>query len=146
MVEGLLEFAKMQRAELKPNFNVINLNEFLTLICNNVRAQCKSDIYLKTDSEISLPIDQSLMSKAIKNLIINAEKYGKNTIYVSVQKSAGRVLINVEDDGLGVDTQNSELIFQPYFRYKKLDARKTLFLNYRCYFPVPNLPKLLYFC
>jgi len=116
MVEELLKFAQMERAELKPVFKSIVIDEFLELNCEKLQKECKSRIHLQVDSSFDLLVDKYLLSRAIKNLIINAEKYGNTNIYVIARKTDKKIQICIEDDGVGIAEENTELIFQPYYR------------------------------
>lgn len=116
MVEELLQYAQMERAELKLEQKSIEVGDFLALNCEKFQQECKSKVHLKIESPCNLIADGSLLSRAIRNLVINADKYGKDNIYITVQKQNKNINIFIEDDGQGIKKENSERVFQPYFR------------------------------
>jgi signal transduction histidine kinase len=52
----------------------------------------------------------------IRNLLTNAIKYGGERIVFGVSVYEGRALVMVADDGVGVPVQESEMIFERYYR------------------------------
>ena len=60
--------------------------------------------------------DEHFAARTVDNLLLNACRYAKNTICVNVSVNSKHVIISVEDDGQGVDPENYERVFQPFFR------------------------------
>lgn len=119
MVEELFQYAKMERAEVKLELKPIQIEDLLALNCEKLQQECKSKIHLKIDSPCNLIADDILLSRAIKNLVINADKYGDDNIFITVLKTSRNIKICIEDDGRGIKTENYERVFQPYFRQEE---------------------------
>lgn len=64
------------------------------------------------------------MSRMLSNLIGNAYRYGRENgwIQVTLQKKEGKILISVEDNGIGVRKEEQEKIFR---RFYQSDASRT---------------------
>ena len=58
------------------------------------------------------------MKRAIDNILINARRYAKNTIKVTLglAQEANSITITIEDDGIGIPQSEWETIFEPFSR------------------------------
>lgn len=124
MVDELLSYAQMERAELKPSLESIALDILLKNLCNKFTNECTSTIYFNTTvTACYIDIDVTLITRAVSNLITNAEKYGHSKIIISLIEQKNSVIINVEDDGQGISEQEKHQIFKPYNRINKADNK-----------------------
>lgn len=62
--------------------------------------------------------DPTQLSEAMANLIVNAIKYTPQggRILVSLNRNSSRAVVNVEDTGYGIPSEQQEKLFQPFFR------------------------------
>jgi len=69
--------------------------------------------------------DQPRLETVIRNLLENAAKYaGDNAnISISVSRVSDKLIFRVEDDGPGIAPEQSERIFDPFFRIDNLFSR-----------------------
>ena len=58
------------------------------------------------------------MSRCFENVINNGLVYGKK-VYVNVQSTSNRAIINIEDDGPGIPEEHYRNVFKPFFRLDK---------------------------
>jgi len=69
--------------------------------------------------------DPFLFSKLLGNVLSNAIKYTDNgTICVVVEQSAGRVHVSVCDEGIGIPSDETEKVFQRFYRSRDEAARR----------------------
>jgi len=63
-------------------------------------------------------VDPLRISQALDNLVSNAIKYSPDggTVHVSASSEAGRVLLHVKDDGMGMTAADAERVFTRFFR------------------------------
>ncbi|BCW67971.1 hypothetical protein NicSoilB4_27340 [Arthrobacter sp. NicSoilB4] len=63
-------------------------------------------------------VDPLRISQALDNLVSNAIKYSPDggTVHVSASSERGRVLLHVEDDGMGMTAADAERVFTRFFR------------------------------
>ncbi|MCG7546287.1 ATP-binding protein [Pseudoalteromonas sp. MM17-2] len=124
MVDELLSYAQMERAELKPSLERIALDVLLQNLCNKFANECKATIYFSsTVTACCMDIDVTLITRAVSNLITNAEKYGNSKIIVSLIEQKDGVLINIEDDGQGIKEHEKHQIFEPFHRTNKTNNK-----------------------
>ena len=70
--------------------------------------------------------DQAALEVILKNLIDNGIKYSGNEPRVDVRayREAGRVFIEVQDEGIGISTKHRKRIFQRFFRVPTTSVRQ----------------------
>ena len=71
---------------------------------------------------ISLQLDAKRVSRALKNILDNAQKYSPadaGAIEISVEIEVSDILIVVRDDGIGIAEEDLDFIFEPFYRADK---------------------------
>ena len=110
-------FASMP-AQQNETLNVVNIVELALEIFNEDYLVFKSE-----ESEIITKIDRTQLIRIITNLVKNAiqsipENQEIKTIVVTVKRKKDNVLITVKDNGVGIEEENLEHIFEPKFTTK----------------------------
>jgi len=110
-------FASMP-AQQNETLNVVEVVEFSLDIFNEdfIRFESNSD-------EIITIMDRTQLIRIITNLVKNAiqaipEEQENKAVLVSVNAEEDNVIIAVKDNGIGIDTENTERIFEPKFTTK----------------------------
>lgn len=116
LVEELLSYARMERAELKLTMEHVNIAIFSEKLQQKLLIECKTNLHWfnQLDTERSVLLDQSLTARAITNLVKNADRYGESDIYVSIEEIDSSIVICVEDNGKGITEQQQSNIFEPF--------------------------------
>ncbi len=128
--EGLLDFVKDYRliAELPtPNTEQYSIGEVLqhikVLMQPMVSAKHIQLQVLQTASKITLQLDFKLIEQAIINLITNSiyalEGVEKPVIQVTYRLVHNKVYIDVIDNGRGIEKEDIERIFVPFYTTRK---------------------------
>ena len=128
--EGLLDFVKDYRliAELPtPNTEQHSIGEILQhvkvlmqpmVITKNIQLKV-----LQTASKISLKIDFKLIEQALINLITNSiyalEDIENPTIEINYRLAHNKVYLDISDNGKGIEPENIERIFVPFYTTRK---------------------------
>ncbi|GMT41852.1 MAG: PAS domain-containing sensor histidine kinase [bacterium] len=118
------EFSRFgQLPEAKPT--QVSLHTIINDVVNLYRGS-KPDVLITTSFDPSIGLvrlDKEQMHRAFRNLVENAVDavgtQGAITIRTSHDDSGKRVLIEIIDDGPGIDVKNHDKIFLPYFSTKK---------------------------
>jgi signal transduction histidine kinase len=129
-------FASMP-AQQNETLNVVEVVEFSLDIFNEEYIQFKSD-----EQEIITIMDRTQLVRIITNLVKNAiqaipEEQHKKSINVTVKREENNVNIMVKDNGVGIETENIERIFEPKFTTKNsgmglgLGIIKNIIENYK---------------
>jgi signal transduction histidine kinase len=66
------------------------------------------------------------MEQAVANLVTNAVKYSKEngSIHIGIKREENMVVLQVEDDGLGIGKEDLPFIFEHFFRGEKSRSRQ----------------------
>jgi signal transduction histidine kinase len=129
-------FASMP-AQQNETLNVVEVVEFSLDIFNEEYIQFKSD-----EEEIITIMDRTQLVRIITNLVKNAiqaipEEQHKKSIIVTVKREENNVNITVKDNGIGIEIENIERIFEPKFTTKNsgmglgLGIIKNIIENYK---------------
>lgn len=128
LISQLLEITKMEQNESVRNFEKEDLSLLVHAVCDDAVTLNKKNITLNRDIEdkIEIPLDIMLMTRLVTNLVSNAYQYGKENgnVSVSLKKDNGRVLLSVADDGIGIDKEHHEKIFNRFYRVDKARCRE----------------------
>lgn len=128
LISQLLQFTRMEQGSLQPDFEEGNLSELLSSVCDNVgRVQEKNITLIKEIApDVMFNMDIGLMTRLCDNLLSNAFRYGKEGgfVKVSLNKDGEHIIFKVEDNGIGISSENLEKIWLRFFRVDKARSRE----------------------
>ena len=118
LIGQILSMARLEtgvRVDRQP----VDLNRLVSEIVEDARYEGESrqkSIAFTPGETCVLEIDESLLHKAIENVVRNAIRHSREHTRVSVDRiPAGGVKITIGDDGPGIDPADEERIFEPFF-------------------------------
>ncbi len=114
ILDEFLEFSKNQQTENVTAVSLIALYEFIKNQNLNLKEKLEWRINLK-NRERKVHLRQNNLSRALNNLIENADCYGSQ-IKVSIVEKQNRLLIHVEDNGPGIPTDKIKEAVKPFVR------------------------------
>ena len=88
----------------------INLNSLIKTAVED------TDIDFKNNLQIKVIANQKILKLMINNLIGNAEKFKSKKITISTELIGESPSVIVEDDGVGINPENYDLIFTPFWQ------------------------------
>lgn len=124
LVIDLLDAHKIDNQELKPNFELTNLNLLIQETINQnssiLKIQNKNLTFIQNET-IELKLDPYLIKRALNNLISNAIYYSKNekNIQIILSKKKDFIEISVKDEGRGIKENEINEIFKKYYTSQK---------------------------
>lgn len=131
IVEDLEAINKLEVGELKLEpikFNFVGLvNEVFESLEQRARSKA---ITLKFDKPYPQGVwvfaDRKKIYQVVHNLVINSIIYGANEgrTIVSLSETETRVIIQVNDNGIGIDSKNIPRIFERFYRVDKSRSRE----------------------
>lgn len=97
----------------------------VTLICASVcdkYRKVQQNIYFDfPDSETVIYAKNRWIYRAISNLVDNAVKYGNGKdIFIFIKKTCNSVIVQIEDNGIGIEKDKQEMIFKDRYRIREL--------------------------
>lgn len=114
LIEDLLVAARADMQQL----DIVDVRiDVVAEIDNTVRAggSFTTDVAIMTETpDPYAQGDPGRVRQILRNLLTNAERYGGETVTVTVSRGDGLVFIDVADSGGGLAAEDWERIFQPY--------------------------------
>ncbi len=128
LISQLLQFTRMEQGSMQVEFSNENLSELIKDTAEDIGRVQKKDISIITDiaPNIMMNMDVGLMARLCDNLMSNAVRYGKQGGYVKVllKRQEGKIVLKVEDNGIGISKENLEKIWLRFFRADKARSRE----------------------
>jgi signal transduction histidine kinase len=126
MTSAFLEYASMERQALRLDKQLINVNELIESAINDCQALAKPkniSVELKTTKQsILFLLDYHWCYRALVNLISNAIGFADKKVLLSLTTTETSLIIQVEDDGKGIEDNKLNVIFTPFV---KLEAERS---------------------
>ena len=124
VIDILLEMTELQSAPKGDKISLAEITE--EVICDLVSVAEKKNITLvQSEGESRLIGSDTLIYRAIYNLVENAIKYNKDygnvTVSISEDRDFAKAIIS--DTGSGIDKDDWDKIFEPFFRVDKSRSR-----------------------
>jgi len=128
LVKNLLELAKMDQNTFSVSKEYFTAHLFLDNICKRVAPSFDMNnikLILVCEEDFEIYADCIRLEQIMLNLLDNAMKYSdKNTrVVVEAMKQEERTVINVIDEGVGIPSDDLELIFEKLYRVEKSRSR-----------------------
>lgn len=121
LLEDVLTMGKSDAGKIKVKLVSLDLQEFVTTLIDEVRSVAKvpRTIDLKFTSTLTtVSIDDKLFRNVFVNLLTNAIKFSPEDSVVSVRISdtSEGIEIQVEDQGIGIDQEELNTVFEAFHR------------------------------
>ncbi|MGV3767174.1 MAG: sensor histidine kinase [Chitinophagaceae bacterium] len=131
LMNDLDEISKLERGEqalYKQNFVIQDLTKevFESLSIKTNEKGIKCSIKKGCEPPLTVFADKEKIRQVLINLVENATKYGRpgGTIVASMYNTDGKhVLIEISDDGLGIEEEHLIRIFERFYRTDKARSR-----------------------
>lgn len=132
MVEDLDLISKLESGELKPLKKAFNISEMIKEAMEEVEMSAiDKDIRIRFEEPketLWAYAERSQILQVTINLIINSIKYGKEggktIIRIENNPMKNKYCISIEDNGIGIDTEDLPRIFERFYRVDKSRSRK----------------------
>jgi len=131
IVEDLESITKLESGELKPNyikFDIVKLTEDAFDLEQRVAQEQKISLEFnpRPDKPIMVRADKKRIMEVMTNLIVNGIKYGKRKGFVKVAfyDLHDNILVEVEDNGIGIEKNDLPRIFERFYRVDKSRSRE----------------------
>lgn len=117
LLENLLEWAKLQRDEIKfgpSKFNIFDVTEDIIGLFKLKLSQKNITVENNIERETIIDADQNMIKTVIRNLLSNAINFTRQngTIKLSSAKVNGMIETSVADNGIGIAHENVSKLFK----------------------------------
>ncbi len=120
LIKDLLNVSLISTGKIELDKEHADLTELVSSLVDRMNDQAelaKTPLSLKVHGPIDVHIDVVRIEQCITNLITNAIKFGnKKPIDIEVKKHRSNATITVTDQGVGIDKDLQELIFERFRR------------------------------
>ena len=122
LVEGLLDFGRMEAGALEFSKEPLTIDDLVNEVVDAFRAEQgdagSSVVFDSADGGMTVYADREALSRALWNLLDNAVKYSPENAAVRVDVAANgdRISVSVRDHGIGMSPEELEGIFEKFVR------------------------------
>lgn len=120
-IGSILDLSRIESNEVKLQLHSKDINALIRKVigrCQFLAKEKNIQIFTELEPLFSLKFDEDLMHQVITNLIENAIKYSpeNSKILVSSEEIDGKIIIQVADQGIGIDPEDRDHIFTKFYR------------------------------
>lgn len=120
LITEIIDISKIEagRVDVHPeNLRLVDLCRECADIVQQTHGKAGIELRLEVDPAIALFSDRSALSKCLINLLSNAWKYSEaGEIVVDARVLGDRVVIDVQDSGIGIAAEDMDKLFMPFER------------------------------
>ena len=129
LIDTSLTYARFERETPEPHFSSVHFAEWLRDEVDAIRLLGR-DLIIAVDTSrlpesLAIDVDRKAMPYALRNLLRNAFKYAGRQITVSAQLQDGKIVVHVDDDGIGIPPDDRESVFSAFTRLDRSRDRAT---------------------
>ncbi|MBZ9608830.1 PAS domain S-box protein [Clostridium estertheticum] len=128
LVNNLIDTTKIEAGFYEPifsNYNIVDIIESIALSVSSYAKQKNINLTFNADVEELLIIcDMDMIERIMLNIISNAMKFTDNCVNINIYNRVDTVVIAVKDNGIGIEEDNQNMIFERYKQVSKLFTRE----------------------
>lgn len=127
LIEEMLTYAKLDRPELPLQRDELELGSWAEHHLGDWQALRPEKHLTLALPPIKMPWcgDHRLLTRAVENLIGNALRYAESEVTLSISRLQENYLLEVSDDGPGIDPALAHQVFEPFVRLDQSRDRRT---------------------
>lgn len=122
LINGLLDYSRISRREV--SFSKVDTNEIIEAVKANLSIVIRDrNCLVESDNLPEIFADRNQMIRLFQNLVSNGIKFSVNEphIRISAKKEDSKYLFSVSDDGIGIESNYHEKIFEIFKRLNPRD-------------------------
>jgi PAS domain S-box-containing protein len=128
LVNNLIDTTKIDAGFYEPNFSnqdIVSLIKRIAMSVSDYAKQRDINLSFYTDAEeTSIICDVDMIERIMLNIISNAIKFTGDSVDINVYNRVDTVVISVKDNGIGIEEENQNIIFERYKQVSKLFTRE----------------------
>ena len=135
LVNNLIDLSKIDTGFFLPNFknhNIVSIIEKIVFSVKDYASQNNIELGFKSRQKyIKLKCDADIIERIMLNLISNAIKFSNKisnsncSIKISIDKKNDYIVIRVKDNGIGIEKDKKDIIFERYKQVQTILSRKS---------------------
>ncbi|MGI2057877.1 sensor histidine kinase [Shewanella baltica] len=117
-VNDMLLMAKGRQDELGDLITLAEVIDNVLANCEPIAAKQGCDLSFDDASSSSMLANSNALSSAINNLVMNSIEAGATEIRIQAKEEGDQLLLNVIDNGKGLDANMQQKVLEPFFTTK----------------------------
>ncbi len=123
--------AEQDRKDVPYNFNDLNIASFIEELAQEItpflEKRNQEIITEFKDRDLSAKADKLRMFDVIFNIVQNASRFSEDgkTIYIRTRKKDKMAVIEIEDNGIGIEESKLDAVFSPFYEDIDIMAHKS---------------------
>ncbi len=128
LISDLLDLNRIETGNKNRNIQKLDITEIVKTVIDSfepMALQRNIQVNINSDDNIYLNADKNEIEIILNNLLSNAIKYNKENgkVIISLKKKENNIYITVEDTGIGMSKEDTELLFQDFVRIKNIQTQ-----------------------
>lgn len=125
LISQLLSITRLDQGTEPASLEAVDLEKLLRLLCEEQRYDQRR-LTLEVPEGLTAWADPALLARLARNLIDNAFKYGRpgGHVWVTASRSETEVLLQVQDDGIGIARDQQKKIWQRFYQVDPSRSRE----------------------
>lgn len=125
LIQDLFQLSRLDDESFEFSYKLKNFAEWLRLIINEFYTEFEKKGFILRINIIEEPImlefDEKQIYRAISNILINTLKYTPTgtKVWIDCYRVKGKIILKVEDNGIGIQEELKNTIFDPFVRGDK---------------------------
>lgn len=132
LTKDLMEISKLETGELKSEMEEIYLYDIINEVAESLQYKAQKEqvnLFIeRINRNLRIRADKNQLRQVLINLIENGIKYnvpqGSVRIELSQTKRADKMILNIEDTGIGIDEADLPRVTERFFRVDKSRSRE----------------------
>lgn len=120
LINDMLDFTRLELKSDRYTTERLDLTKLVSSVCEDMALIRENNITLTYEAQenVTLLGNAQLFARLLTNLISNAYRYGKENghIFVSLKAEQDKILLSVQDDGIGIAEDDLEKIFRRFYQ------------------------------
>ncbi len=119
MINGFLNVSRLESGKLLIEKSVFDIDQLINEVIDEAQMTVSTHtIKLEPCNPVQINADRDKIGSVISNLISNAVKYSPKVSEITVHCiiKGSNVVVSVQDEGIGIDPQDADKIFDRYYR------------------------------
>jgi signal transduction histidine kinase len=126
LIDDLLVLARTDAAPTDATHReTVDLDEIVLAESRRLAGHTTHTVDTSAVSGAQLSGNADQLTRAVRNLLDNANRYADSTVVVSLEENDERVVLTIADDGPGIPSEEQERIFERFTRLDNARTRET---------------------
>lgn len=114
LTRALLVLARAQAGHEDPRAELVEIEPLLQSVAAALPPGAQVDVTCSPG--LAVVANRALLEQSLVNLGLNAVKYTTGRVLLAAERDSGRVLLEVRDEGAGIDADERHRVFERFYR------------------------------